>query len=67
MIDGDYVLSIAKQAEVLGISRSRVYCSPRAVSPADLATMRRRDELHFDFPFAGSKILHGDGILRQGA
>ena len=24
---------------------------------ADLAIMRRRDELHLDFPFAGSRML----------
>ena len=29
----------------------------RPVSPADLAVMRRIDELHLDHPFAGSRML----------
>jgi len=54
MIDGDHGLSIAKQAKALGISRGSVYYVPRPVSPADLAVMRRIDELHLEFPFAGA-------------
>jgi len=65
MIDGDHGLSIAKQAKALGISRGSVYHSPKAVSPADLATMRRMDELHLDFPFAGSRMLR-DLLNREG-
>ncbi len=65
MIDGDHGLPIAKQAKALGISRGSVYYSPRAVSPADLATMRRMDELHLDFPFAGSRMLR-DLLNREG-
>ena len=59
MIDGDHGLSITKQAKALGISRSSVYYFPRPVSLADLAIMRRIDELHLDFPFAGSRMLRG--------
>jgi len=65
MIDGDHGLSIAKHAKALGISRGSVYYSPKAVSPADLATMRRMDELHLDFPFAGSRMLR-DLLNREG-
>jgi putative transposase len=65
MIDGDHGLSVAKQAKALGISRGSVYYSPRAVSPADLAIMRRMDELHLDFPFAGSRMLR-DLLNREG-
>jgi putative transposase len=65
MIDGDHGLSIAKQARALGISRGSVYYSPRAASPADLAIMRRMDELHLDFPFAGSRMLR-DLLNREG-
>jgi putative transposase len=65
MIDGDHGLSIAKQARALGISRGSVYYSPRATSPADLATMRGMDELHLDFPFAGSRMLR-DLLNREG-
>src|SRR5947208_39718 len=57
MIDRQHDLSITKQAEALGISRSSVYYSPRPVPAADLAVMRRIDELHLEFPFAGSRML----------
>ncbi len=59
MIDRDHDLPIAKQAEVLRISRGSVYYLPRPVSGADLALMRRLDELHLEFPFAGSRMLRG--------
>jgi len=65
MIDGDHGLSIAKQAKALGISRGSVYYSPKAASPADLAIMRRMDELHLDFPFAGGRMLR-DLLNREG-
>src|SRR3954453_1262243 len=57
MIDRSHDLSIASQAKALNISRSSVYHLPRAVPAADLAIMRRMDELHLDFPFAGSRML----------
>jgi putative transposase len=57
MIDRTHDLPIAKQAEALGISRGSVYYLPRPVPAADLAIMRRIDELHLEFPFAGSRML----------
>ncbi len=66
MIDGSHALPIAKQAKALNISRGSVYYPPRPASAADLAIMRRMDELHLDFPFAGSRILrdllNADGV-----
>lgn len=59
MIDRRHGLSIARQASALGISRSSVYYMPRPVPAADLALMRRIDELHLDYPFAGSRMLQG--------
>ena len=59
MIDRAHDLPISKQAEALNISRSSVYYLPRPVSSADLALMRRIDELHLEFPFAGSRMLRG--------
>ena len=59
MIDRRHDLSIARQAMVLGISRGSVYYLPRPVAAADLALMRRIDELHLDYPFAGSRMLQG--------
>ena len=63
MIDRTHDLSIAKQAKALGISRGSVYHLPRPVPAADLAIMRRMDELHLEFPFAGSRMLRD--LLKQ--
>jgi putative transposase len=56
MIDRSHDLSITSQAKALSISRSAVYYRPRAVPAADLAIRRRMDQLHLDFPFAGSRM-----------
>jgi putative transposase len=66
MIDRCHALPIRRQAEELGLSRSTVYYRPRPVPAADLAIMRRIDELHLDYPFAGARmlrdLLNGEGI-----
>jgi putative transposase len=59
MIDRAHDLPITKQAKALNISRGSVYYLPRPVSEADLAIMRRLDQLHLEFPFAGSRMLRG--------
>ena len=59
MIDRKHKLSITRQARALGISRGSVYYQSRPVSDVDLALMRRIDELHLDYPFAGSRMLQG--------
>jgi putative transposase len=65
MIDRSHTLSLARQAEELGISRSSLYYNPQPVSAADLAIMRRIDELHLEFPFAGSRMLR-DLLVTEG-
>jgi putative transposase len=66
MIDRGHELPLARQAAVLGLSRGSLYYESRPVSVADLAIMRRIDELHLDYPFAGSRmlrdLLRGEGI-----
>ena len=59
MINRKHKLPIARQAEVLRISRGSVYYQPRPVSAADLEVMRRVDRLHLEYPFAGSRMLRG--------
>jgi putative transposase len=49
--------AVTRQAEALGISRGSVYYLPRPVSDADLKLMRRIDELHLEYPFAGARML----------
>ena len=65
MIDREHALPVTRQAGLLGISRSSVYYLPRPVSAADLAVMRRMDELHLEFPFAGSRMLR-DLLNKEG-
>ncbi len=46
------------------MSRGSVYYLPRPVSEADLALMRRIDELHLEHPFMGARMLR-DQLLRE--
>src|SRR5215210_112579 len=66
MIDRKHALPLTRQAARLGMSRGGVYYTPLPVSAVDLAIMRRIDELHLDYPFAGSRMLrdmlNGEGI-----
>jgi putative transposase len=66
MIDRWHDLPIIQQAKVLNLSRGSVYYQPRPVSAGALAIMRRIDELHLDYPFAGSRmlrdLLRGEGV-----
>ncbi len=65
MIDRDHKLSITRQAKLLDISRGTVYYLPQPVSPADLALMRKLDELHLEHPFMGARMLRRQ-LARQG-
>lgn len=57
MIDRSHELALATQARLLGIARSTVYREAQPVSASDLTVMRRIDERHLDYPFAGSRML----------
>ena len=46
MIERKHALPITCQAKLLDMSRGSVYYLPRPVSAADLALMRRLDEMH---------------------
>jgi putative transposase len=65
MIDATHDLPIRRQAELLEVSRSNVYYLPRPASETDLAVMRRIDELHLNYPFAGARMLR-DMLNREG-
>jgi putative transposase len=65
MIDPEHDLPITQQAEALGISRSTVYYQPRPFSAEDLWLMRQIDEMHLNYPFAGSRMLR-DLLSHQG-
>src|SRR4051794_40374244 len=66
MIDRGHDLPLVRQAELLRLSRRTLYYERRPVPAAELAVMRRIDELHLDYPFAGRRmlrdLLRGEGI-----
>jgi len=65
MIDRHHALPIIRQCQILSLARSTAYYRPQDASEADLALMRRIDELHMEFPFAGSRMLR-DLLRREG-
>ncbi len=56
-------LSIRRQCELAGISRSGFYYEPVPESPENLGLMRRLDQLHLDYPSYGSRRL--TALLRR--
>jgi putative transposase len=66
MIDRTHDLALAQQAAALNISRGSIYYVPGPVSVTDLALMRTIDELHLQFPFAGSRMLR-DLLAAEGS
>jgi len=57
MIDRGSTVPVTRQAQLLDLSRSSVYYTPRPLSDRDLGLMRRLDELHLQLPFYGSRKL----------
>jgi putative transposase len=64
MIDREHALPLTKQAKAFSISRGTLYYVSRPVPATDLALMRRIDELHLEYPFAGSRLMQG--LLKKG-
>jgi putative transposase len=58
-------LSLRRQCELVGVSRSGFYYEPVPESEENLALMRRLDELHLEHPCYGSRrlrvLLHREG------
>lgn len=57
MVDSRASLSVRRQCELLGVSRSGLYYEPVEVDTETLRLMRRMDELHLEHPFFGSRML----------
>jgi len=53
----DRVLSVRRQCELMGLSRSGLYDEPRGESPENLALMRLIDELYTRWPFYGVRKM----------
>ena len=63
MMDRTHPLSIGRQCQLLKLARSTAYYQPRPVYETTLILMRRIDELHLQYPFAGARMLRD--LLRQ--
>ena len=50
-------LSFARQAELLGISRSSLYYDRKPVDPETLDLMHRIDKIHTDWPTYGTRTI----------
>ena len=65
MIDRSHELPVSRQCQILSLARSTAYYRPQEASEAELTLMRRIDELHLEYPFAGSRMLR-DMLKREG-
>ena len=63
MIEPCPELSLQRQCELIGISRSGFYYEPLPESQENLALMRRLDELYLEHPVYGSRRL--TAVLRR--
>ena len=58
MVDQEHPsLSLVRQCALLGISRSSLYCRPRAASAEDLSLMGEIDRQYLETPFYGSRRM----------
>jgi len=57
MIDREHTLAVTRQCQLLDLNRSTVYYRWMPVCEADLALMRRIDEMHLGRPFYGSRRI----------
>jgi hypothetical protein len=65
MIDRTHERPVIRHCRILSLARSTAYYRPQDANAADLALMRRIDELHLEHPFAGSRMLR-DKLKREG-
>lgn len=54
---GEVKIALARQAELLGVSRSSLYYEARPEDPKDLDLMDRIDKFYTDYPFYGSRKM----------
>ena len=57
LVGSDGQVSVRRQCELLGISRSGVYYVPVEPDAEELELMRQIDELHLEYPFYGSRSI----------
>ena len=66
MIDRTHSLPVVRQCQLLQLARSTAYYQALPVSEMTLALMRRIDELHLQYPFAGARMLRGTRAMPLG-
>ncbi len=65
MIDRKAKLSIKRQCALLKLPRATAYYRPVELPQSDLDLMKRIDELHLQWPFAGSRMMR-DFLKQEG-
>lgn len=65
LVGPDGQVSVRRQCELLGISRSGVYYVPVEPDAEELELMRQIDELHLEYPFYGSRSI-ARGLRHRG-
>lgn len=65
MIDRSHALSLARQAQLMQISRGAIYYRRKQSNSEQTQLMHSLDALHLAHPFAGSRMLRGL-LQRQG-
>jgi putative transposase len=60
MIDKEDALSMTRQCQILGLSRSGLYYMPAPVSAKDRELMRQIDKIHLMYPFYGSRNIRNE-------
>ena len=60
MIDREHPLSLTRQSQIMGLSRSSLYYEAVGVSARDLELMRLIDKLHLNHPFWGSRSMRDE-------
>jgi putative transposase len=60
MIDKENELSVARQCEILDLSRSGIYYTPVPLSARDMELMRQIDGIHLMSPFYGSRKIRNE-------
>ena len=65
MIGRDHMLSLTRQSQILGLSRSSLYYKAVPVNPRDLQLMKLIDEIHLKYPFYGSRSIR-DNLQDKG-
>jgi putative transposase len=60
MIDRGDKVSVARQCDLLDLSRSAIYYKPVPLSAKEIELMRQIDEIHLRFPFYGSRKIRDE-------